>query len=251
MADIPVSRIPDGGSVQLLKTALAAPGSKPAFDRYGVRNVARPFADTVFAGVPGQLQQKLLVSIQRGRSRGWRCCSEGDRRCRLRAQASGQEAVSRASAARARRHSWRHAPVRRAAARGCRSSARMSPRPSRGSRARGRSSRPCGRRSPAGIVRRSPSRGAVPRRAARMGRSELPRHAAVREVRPAPAAQPPGRAVRPTATASPWTSPGRASPPITPTSRRSRGLPSRVSEHPLVPDACRRPRKVGGVAQIL
>src|SRR6201987_1174712 len=36
---------------------------------------------------------------------------------------------------------------------------------------------------------------AVPRRAARLGRTELPRHAAVREVRPAPTPQPPGRAL--------------------------------------------------------
>jgi hypothetical protein len=29
------------------------------------------------------------------------------------------------------------------------------------------------------------------------------------------------------------------------------GVPGGVPEHPLVPDACRCPRKVGGVAQIL
>jgi hypothetical protein len=39
--------------------------------------------------------------------------------------------------------------------------------------------------------------GAVPCRAARLGRPQLPRHAAVREVRAAPAPQPPGRALRP------------------------------------------------------
>ena len=42
-----------------------------------------------------------------------------------------------------------------------------------------------------------PAAGAVPPDAARLGRPEPARHGAVREVRPAPAAEPPGRALRP------------------------------------------------------
>ncbi len=38
---------------------------------------------------------------------------------------------------------------------------------------------------------------------------------------------------------------------ITHSSKRSTGLPERVSERPLVPDACRRPRKDGGLAHLL
>ena len=52
--ELPVSRIPDGGSAQLVRTALEAGGTRPAPAlRGGVRNIARPFADRIFADLPG------------------------------------------------------------------------------------------------------------------------------------------------------------------------------------------------------
>ena len=51
--ELPVSRIPDGKSAQLVAAALqAARGQVPAA-RAGVRNVARPFAEQVFRVLPG------------------------------------------------------------------------------------------------------------------------------------------------------------------------------------------------------
>jgi beta-lactamase superfamily II metal-dependent hydrolase len=51
--ELPVSRIPDGGSASFMRTALSA--GAPAADRMrsGVRNIQRPFADAIFDGVPG------------------------------------------------------------------------------------------------------------------------------------------------------------------------------------------------------
>lgn len=60
LPDLPVSRIPDGGSVQLMLTALS---SKPAFPRgkrFGIRNFYRPFAISVYDRLPGK--SPLLVS---------------------------------------------------------------------------------------------------------------------------------------------------------------------------------------------
>ena len=51
--------------------------------------------------------------------------------------------------------------------------------------------------------------------------------------------------------ASRSTSPGQASQPTTPSSKPSTAVSRRVHERPLVPDACGRARKVGGLAQIL
>lgn len=52
--ELPVSRIPDGKSAQLVAAALQAGRSNnEAVRRSGVRNVARPFADQVFRVLPG------------------------------------------------------------------------------------------------------------------------------------------------------------------------------------------------------
>jgi beta-lactamase superfamily II metal-dependent hydrolase len=58
--ELPVSRIPDGRSAQLLQTALAAPLVQAPRSRAGLRNLKRPFAQEVFAGLPGAAP--LLVS---------------------------------------------------------------------------------------------------------------------------------------------------------------------------------------------
>ena len=59
LPELPVSRIPDAKSSALVLAALAAPAGTAA-DRYGIRNVARPFADRIWRGIPGQAA--LLVS---------------------------------------------------------------------------------------------------------------------------------------------------------------------------------------------
>jgi hypothetical protein len=60
LAEIPVSRIPDGRSHSLVFAALQAAAPSPTAGRFGVRNKARPFAEQVFAQVPGA--QTLLIS---------------------------------------------------------------------------------------------------------------------------------------------------------------------------------------------
>lgn len=52
--EVPVSRVPDGGSRDLLWTALGTspPGGVP-HARSGIRNIRRPFAEEVFVGLPG------------------------------------------------------------------------------------------------------------------------------------------------------------------------------------------------------
>jgi Predicted hydrolase (metallo-beta-lactamase superfamily) len=50
MADIPVSRIPDGRSAELVMRALAASGEGPD-GAFGIRNAARPFADAIFSQI--------------------------------------------------------------------------------------------------------------------------------------------------------------------------------------------------------
>jgi beta-lactamase superfamily II metal-dependent hydrolase len=55
--EIPVSRIPDGRSPKLVARALGAGGRRPAGrPAGGIRNIERPFADDVFASVPGAAQ---------------------------------------------------------------------------------------------------------------------------------------------------------------------------------------------------
>jgi beta-lactamase superfamily II metal-dependent hydrolase len=53
IAELPVSRIPDGKSADLLRLALGADDAPRYASRRGVRNVARPFAEPIFAGLPG------------------------------------------------------------------------------------------------------------------------------------------------------------------------------------------------------
>jgi beta-lactamase superfamily II metal-dependent hydrolase len=60
LPEIPVSRIPDGRYAPLLRTALSAPLARPLKRRAGLRNLKRPFADDVFAALPGDAA--LLVS---------------------------------------------------------------------------------------------------------------------------------------------------------------------------------------------
>lgn len=52
LAELPVSRIPDGKSYELLAATLTAPRFVPK-TRFGVRNYARPFAQSVFTDIPG------------------------------------------------------------------------------------------------------------------------------------------------------------------------------------------------------
>ncbi|HSG38177.1 MAG TPA: hypothetical protein VLE27_00945, partial [Thermoanaerobaculia bacterium] len=59
LPEIPVSRIPDGRYAPLLRTALTAPLVRPK-RRAGVRNLKRPFAESVFELLPGDAP--LLVS---------------------------------------------------------------------------------------------------------------------------------------------------------------------------------------------
>ncbi len=51
--ELPVSRIPDGKSAQLVFAALEANRNSAGIPRAGVRNVARPFADRVYGALPG------------------------------------------------------------------------------------------------------------------------------------------------------------------------------------------------------
>ena len=61
LAELPVSRAPDGGSVAFLAKVLGATTTTSTIDRSGVRNFARPFAELVFGALPGA--DPLLVSI--------------------------------------------------------------------------------------------------------------------------------------------------------------------------------------------
>lgn len=59
LAEVPVSRIPDGASSALLASALGA-RDYGRQTRFGIRNVRRPFANVVFNALPGN--EALLVS---------------------------------------------------------------------------------------------------------------------------------------------------------------------------------------------
>jgi hypothetical protein len=52
--ELPVSRIPDGRSPELFLAALQARAIRSGRSRRGVRNMARPFADAIFATLPGR-----------------------------------------------------------------------------------------------------------------------------------------------------------------------------------------------------
>ena len=58
--DKPVSRIPDGGSYDLVRKALVGSTASPTASRFGLRNVKRPFADDVFQPLAGS--EAMLVS---------------------------------------------------------------------------------------------------------------------------------------------------------------------------------------------
>lgn len=60
MPEIPVSRIPDARSPELVFAALQADRPQPGDSRFGIRNVYRPFAEGIFAALPGV--QPILVS---------------------------------------------------------------------------------------------------------------------------------------------------------------------------------------------
>jgi beta-lactamase superfamily II metal-dependent hydrolase len=52
--ELPVSRVPDGGSNDFLWSALASAGTKAVRERSGIRNIRRPFAESVFGQLPGR-----------------------------------------------------------------------------------------------------------------------------------------------------------------------------------------------------
>jgi hypothetical protein len=60
VADLPVSRIPDGRSAKLVASALQATVRPRGTGRVGIRNIRRPFADAIFRILPGQ--NRLLQS---------------------------------------------------------------------------------------------------------------------------------------------------------------------------------------------
>jgi beta-lactamase superfamily II metal-dependent hydrolase len=63
---LPVSRIPDGRSRELVFAALSAPDSTVPVERAGIRNSARPFAEGIFGSMPGSevlgISEPLLSS---------------------------------------------------------------------------------------------------------------------------------------------------------------------------------------------
>ena len=63
LPELPVSRIPDGKNPELVLTALKAPLPK-VLDKYGVRNIKRPFAIDVFEKIPFSAEKILEVSEQ-------------------------------------------------------------------------------------------------------------------------------------------------------------------------------------------
>lgn len=60
LPEMPVSRIPDAKSAGLISRALAAVPAPSNTERFGIRNIARPFANQVFQGLNGM--GSLLVS---------------------------------------------------------------------------------------------------------------------------------------------------------------------------------------------
>jgi hypothetical protein len=60
LPELPVSRIPDGRSAELVRTALQARPDSRGKPRFGVRNSARPFAEVTYGSLPGT--EPMLVS---------------------------------------------------------------------------------------------------------------------------------------------------------------------------------------------
>lgn len=63
MASLPISRIPDGGSATLMRAALSAPGPVGEAARFGIRNMARPFAQSVFDAIDGSESLKACEPV--------------------------------------------------------------------------------------------------------------------------------------------------------------------------------------------
>ncbi|SFQ05389.1 Metallo-beta-lactamase superfamily protein [Bradyrhizobium sp. Ghvi] len=61
LADVPVSRIPDGHTARVVEAAFK-PGASPPANRFGLRNFVRPFADQIYSGVLGA--EQMLTSEQ-------------------------------------------------------------------------------------------------------------------------------------------------------------------------------------------
>lgn len=59
LAELPVSRMPDARDARLLRAGLST-NAGPGGERFGIRNVARPFADEVWTGIAGS--GDMLVS---------------------------------------------------------------------------------------------------------------------------------------------------------------------------------------------
>jgi beta-lactamase superfamily II metal-dependent hydrolase len=53
LADVPVSRIPDGHTARVVQVALTGKSPSSKAGRFGLRNYARPFADQIYSGVTG------------------------------------------------------------------------------------------------------------------------------------------------------------------------------------------------------
>ncbi len=62
VAELPVSRIPDGRRGDVLLAALQAPVSRRAI-RGGIRNLARPFADPVYAGISNNPNPNMKICL--------------------------------------------------------------------------------------------------------------------------------------------------------------------------------------------
>ncbi len=60
MAELPVSRIPDGQLAALVEAALTAGSAAGRAERFGLRNINRPFASDIYDRMPGS--QPMLVS---------------------------------------------------------------------------------------------------------------------------------------------------------------------------------------------
>jgi hypothetical protein len=66
MADVPVSRVPDGRSIDFLRTVLGAGVRAPPASRFGLRNSARPFAIEVYKKVGGTDALRISAPVLAG-----------------------------------------------------------------------------------------------------------------------------------------------------------------------------------------
>lgn len=63
MADIPVSRVPDGRSIDFLRTLLGVGVRALPANRFGLRNSARPFADQPFRKLSGNQAMRVSAPV--------------------------------------------------------------------------------------------------------------------------------------------------------------------------------------------